>query len=198
MDLRIKSSDRCCFFGRTGSGKTTLAKSLLRGARRWVVFDPKHTFEEPGGKVVKRPERRLARQIVRVPFRDEQYHWQAALHSVWRMGRRILYIDEVNIVNPSRTVVSEELGRAIRTGRERGLGVWSASQRPKDIPSVVFTEAEHFFIFRLQYEADREKVASFTGERILPLLEGLRGHQFVYYNVMNDEMQLMELKLRGR
>lgn len=46
--MLIKVSERCAFFGRTGSGKTTLAKALLAGVNSFVVLDAKHTFEMPG------------------------------------------------------------------------------------------------------------------------------------------------------
>lgn len=196
--IAIKSSDRACFFGRTGSGKTTLAKNLLRLSTAFTVLDAKHTYREEGIPIVRDYKGRLPRQIIRPPFEDEQKHWNAVINRCWRDGNQILYADEVTLINQSRTALSPVFGKAIRTGRERNLGVWSGSQRPKDIPSAIFTEAEHFFIFQLQYEADRDKVASFTGDAIAKLLPRLRGHQFVYYNVIDDHYELMELKIRKR
>jgi hypothetical protein len=69
------------------------------------------------------------------------------------------------------------------------------SQRPKDVPSAIFTESEHFFIFRLTFEADRDKVASFTSDAIGERIAKLRGHECVYYNVLTDETRWLAPEL---
>lgn len=192
----VRPEERADFFGRTGSGKTTIARALLRTAQtaghRTIVFDAKHTYVDGGIKVVESVNPKLRHQIVRVPPDvDELARWNDAFYDAWDMGDAILYVDEVTLVTPPRTI-TPGYGRCIRTGRERGLGTWSGSQRPKDIPSVVFTEAEHIFGFRLQWSADVDKVASFTTEDFYRIHDTLRGrrrlHDFVYYDVLGDRL----------
>lgn len=195
--IRIKPDDRVDFFGRTGSGKTTLARTFLRlSDKPFVVFDPKHRYTDGSVPVVTQYAKRKREQIVRAPANltgaDESYFWDEQFFKVWRDGGRILYVDEVTLVNPSSRILLPEYSRCIKTGRERGVGVWNGSQRPKDIPSAVFTEAEHFAVFRLQWSMDRIKVSQFTSDAIGRHLNDLhRGgraakHDWVYYNVDDD------------
>lgn len=193
LKLRIspKTSDRACFFGKTGTGKTTLIRRILSTANRWVILDPKHEFPADA-PIVSHFNKKLPRQIIRVaPSKTELSEWYDAIDEVWDDGNRILVIDEGTLINPSTTRISPSLGKAIRTGRSRNLGVWFASQRPKDIPSAVFTEAEHFFLFRLTWKKDREKVLTFTSDILGQAHESLRGHDFLYYNVSDDSAYLM-------
>ncbi len=190
--MAIAADQRLCLFGRTGSGKTTLAKRLLSSFRgRWLCLDPKWDFQlttrEGPVPIVEAYNPKLSQQILRVvPDEGELARYDEAIEQIWRDGESLLYIDEITLINPSRVALRPSLGKAVRTGRSRGLAVWSGSQRPKDIPSAVFTETEHFCVFQLQFKADREKVASFTGDNIASALKAIRRHDFVYYNVLDD------------
>lgn len=197
--INIGRNDRVDFFGRTGSGKTTLARTFLRmSGIPFVVFDPKHRYTDGRTPIGTNFNKRRFEQIIRQPAdltgALEAEYWNELFYQVWQAGNRILYVDEVTLVNQSTRIMLPEYSRCVKTGRERGLGVWSGSQRPKDIPSPVFTEAEHFCIFRLQWKADREKVSSFTSDEIPPYLRALhrggasRKHDWCYYNVDDDRI----------
>jgi DNA helicase HerA-like ATPase len=185
------------FCGRTGSGKTTLARSLLRSCNvPYAVLDPKHRYRDGDVKITRRFQKKLPEQIIRVdPLGGdaELGLWDEVIYDIWKDGDRIIYVDEATLITPPRSVLPE-LGRAIRTGRERNVAVWVGTQRPKDIPSVVFTEAEHFFLFRLQWEDDRRKVASFTSPNLDDVYENMMRegreakHDFVYYGVDDDRL----------
>lgn len=192
MTLSLRTDNRIALFGRTGSGKTTLVKHLLSHFPRWVVLDAKHTYKAKGVKVVKQFDKRLDQQIIRVPpvgGRGEEALWSAAIESVWQRGDAVLYVDETTLITKPR-VLLPALGKAIRTGRERGVGVWCASQRPKDLPSAIFTECEHIFCFQLQFSADRDKVVSFTADDLGRYLERVKWHEFVHFDVMRNGLTL--------
>lgn len=186
-DVRIRTSDRVALFGRTGSGKTTLVRALLSRASRFVVLDPKHRFTMPDVPVLTHFDKKLERQIIRSPIEDGLDGWDAAIDETFWRGRAILYSDETTEFT-SKARISTALKRAIVQGRETGVGVWCASQRPTDIHSVVFTEAEHVFVFQLNFEADMEKVARFTHERMIPAISALRGHNYVYFDMLGNRI----------
>jgi DNA helicase HerA-like ATPase len=205
--INLKPEDRAAFFGRTGSGKTTLAKALLLGYKRFVVIDAKHTVNMGPAIPIRRDfDKKLDRQIIRVPMYDkkrdkrrtaELERWEDVIDAVWRAGNRIMYVDELTLITRPRPLLPS-LAKAIRTGRERGLGVWSGSQRPKEIPSEVFTESEHFFIFQLGYALDRLKVVKFTRDELWKTTASIEGHRFTYFGVRENITQRFKpIALRG-
>jgi hypothetical protein len=126
-----------------------------------------------------------ARQIVRYPDLDDT--WSHPMRRALAKKNVVVYVDEMTLINEGYGYrLHPVLGRIIRTGRETNVSAWIGSQRPKDIPSAVFTEAEHFFVFQLNWDDDRKKVVSFTSSKIRPVLDSLRAHEFVYYNVLED------------
>jgi len=169
--FRIGADERCLFVGRTGSGKTTLADRIIRTlGYRTVVIDPKHRWEFPGYKLVEEYDHdpHTIRQVFR-PRDDEQDNWRDAevyLESVWSGGiPTVVYIDELTrLSTPRRTL--PVLADFVRLGRQAGYGTWYASQRPKDVPSLFLSEAEHWFVFDLRYVADRDKAVGFLGENV--------------------------------
>src|SRR4026207_2354971 len=61
-----KPSDRCCFFGKTGAGKTTLAvKLLLLSGHRFAVIDCKHTVRIDNVPIGDDYKKHLDYQIIR-------------------------------------------------------------------------------------------------------------------------------------
>lgn len=191
--LQIATTDRACFFGATGSGKTTLALTLLRGVRSWVVLDAKHRIRVDGVPIVTAFDPRLSRQIIRAPFPAED--WDTPLMQAWMRGGIVVYSDETTLINPKGAFLSPALGRVIRTGRELGVGAWMGSQRPKKIPSEVYTEAEHFFIFQLRYKPDRQRVIEATSDAVGVAIDSLKGHEFVYFNAETGDIRKMILDL---
>lgn len=159
------------FVGRTGSGKTTLADRLIRHlGYRTAVLDPKHRWEFPGYKLVEHydPSPQTIRQVFR-PRDGETEDWRDAetfLKAVWGYGiPTVVYIDELTALStPRRTIPI--LADFVRLGRQVGMGCWYASQRPKDVPSLFLSEAEHWTVFDLRYAADRDKCVGFLGENV--------------------------------
>jgi hypothetical protein len=182
--IRIRDSDRLALFGSTGSGKTYRAIRFLAQHPRWAAIDPKFDLSIPGAEIVKHYNPKLPRQIFR-PYGDTPIHEQTE-RFLWELWRHrlpgVVYADEVNDLSKSPRSISPMWNRIIRQGRGLGVCAWSASQRPVDVPSTVFTESQHFFVFALAWENDREKVESFTTDGVARLVEGLGEFQCVYYS----------------
>ena len=166
----IKRDERVLFLGRTGSGKTTLADRMIRSlGYRTVVLDPKHAWEFPGYKLVEDydPDEHTLRQLFR-PRDTERSGWADAdgfLRSVWATRvPTVVYVDEITKLS-TRYKTLPILEDIVRLGRQVGIAGWYASQRPRDCPSMFFTESEHWFAFDLRNGDDRKRVAEYLGER---------------------------------
>ena len=196
MNVRIGDDEHVAVFGRTGSGKTYRSLSLLDHVPRWVIVDPKWGID--GARYPRVPYRqkfdgRAPRQVLRPPLSlvgdPLEYAWYEAqiTRAFLAGGPRVVYVDEVANISRNTQRLNRGFDRVLRLGRQRRVTGWSGTQRPALIPSNVFTEASHFFVFRLTYDRDREKVASFTDGRVIDLLRQLRGHDCVYWSVYLDD-----------
>lgn len=196
----IKTSEHVFIPGRTGSGKTFLAESYLNGFDNVVVLDTKGFFdwktsEKPvpvfenlaelsnfgQGRAIYRPDFTELNQ----EFYDSFFQW------IYRRKNTIVYIDELMEVCPSPRTYPLYLKGILTRGREMNIGCWMSTQRPKDIPSLCLNQSNHFFIFNLQEEADREKIARATEKREFLQNPGtLKSYIFWYYNSNTAEIPI--------
>lgn len=184
MKIQIKSHNRVMLVGMTGSGKSELSKFLLSNLRRAIVIDPKHTFRLEGYKVARSmPLFENEFRIILRPKRSDDFYFGDLIREAWKRRNIILYCDELATLDDSFPEMTRQLAECARTGRERGIGLWTATQRPRGIPQIFKTESEVFFVFTLQSEEDRKHVSGFVGEKAkIDLPE----HIFLYRNKKKD------------
>jgi energy-coupling factor transporter ATP-binding protein EcfA2 len=199
-DIRIRSNDRVLIAGKTGSGKTYLARFLTRKLPRLIVIDSKASLGEwnldPWNGDARRrlknnePVRaRVLDDLQREP--EEQYAELATL--LLQSGNVTLYIDELYAVVPPSSRIPPPINALWTRGREPGIGVWASTQRPVWIPLVALSEAEHLFCFRLSLLDDRRRMAEFMTEEVLSRISDVHG--FYYMQASEDEPHFIpELK----
>lgn len=173
---RINGDDRVFLGGKTSSGKTYAANLLTDDIARLVAFDPKPSLRawdletvtsinHAAVRALRRGENRRIR--IPPPNRNGIDYWIPWLNLLWDIGDVTGYIDEINLIVPPKRGAPVEFTRLYQQGRERGIGMWAATQRPVDIPRVCMTEAEWLFIFRLGSKSDRKRVADDGGDERL-------------------------------
>lgn len=167
------ATDRALFVGQTGSGKTTLARQLLKTRPFVVVIDSKGTlnWEEYTRAMTARQLMRLGNEptenprLLYRPSYDEMQN-EAVQDSVWswlyQRGHCTLYVDELAAVTNGEQA-PRGYGAGLMRGRETGIEVWSATQRPTRIPRIALSESEHVYCFHLRLRQDRVRVQELTG-----------------------------------
>lgn len=169
----IKSNEHVFLAGRTGSGKTYLARKYLARYPEVVVLDTKGKFtwpEVPAAEktlitsLEKLSKQTKAKIVYRPNWKELDAEWYDAFFEwIYNRQNTICYIDEAMQVCPNVLTIPKYYKALLTRGRELGIGVWTASQRPKDLPQVVMSEATHFFAFDLNLPQDRRKIMEITG-----------------------------------
>lgn len=212
--LEWKQGEHITLVGRTGSGKTTLARQLLP-RRDFVVvlatkrqdpslYDPllaagyvlRETFDpdiatEP--KVIYRPPLPSptpeGREVQREAFRE-------ALISIFEVGGWCVYMDEIRYLSETLKL-GAELEILWLQGRSLGVSMVCGTQRPVSIPRVAF-EAQHLFLWKFTDKRDIVTMSEFTGENLpvaQALIPRLPKHEALYIDTDTDEILRTKVSL---
>lgn len=133
-------------------------------------------------KIIYRP----AWEELNLAFYNSFYEW------IYRRRNTVVFTDEAMSVSPNPSVIPEYYKACLTRGRELGIGVWSASQRPSGIAQIIISESNHILAFDLNMPQDRKKLAEISGA---PEFLEKPGHfKFWYYNVNQENAILAQLK----
>lgn len=167
-DVTPSRTDRALIVGQTGSGKTTLARQLLSTRKYSVVLDYKGKLNWPeysvNTKLSSLANDTNARLLYRPTFEESTDAEISAKLWEWiyRRGNCTVYVDETAAITKGNQYPFY-YGAVLMRGRELGLEMWSGTQRPLEIPSVVLSESEHVYAFRLRLPQDRKRVEDLAG-----------------------------------
>ncbi len=192
-DITIYSNERVFICGKTGTGKTTLARYLLRQMSRLVVIDSKGSLSDWDLDPWDDRQTRIdlergdpARLRVLPPLHDDPDPFYAEVFATSLQARNlVVYVDELYAVVPPGARPAPEMAALWTRGREYGIGAWAATQRPVWVPLFALSEAEHIFMFRLNVFDDRKRLAAFTSEDVLTRVAD--PHGFFYQQSDWDE-----------
>lgn len=202
--ITIKDSEHVFIAGMTGSGKSYLAERYLASYDYVVKLDTKDEVTE----------RRLAKKdlwvgldegkdytvctkltelgniktkkIIYVPDFEEQSleSYNTFLKWCYERGNTIVWIDELMSICPNATKYPLYLKAIATRGRSKNVAMWSLTQRPVDIPSIVTANSTHFFVFDLMLPQDRTKMSQVTAMPNMTVKPGK--YNFWYFKNGND------------
>ena len=198
--LVIQPYERVALIGKTGCGKTTLGKAYAAGFLNVMVLDTKGTFTWENTPVIKTFDE-LKKQsdgkdgkFIYRPIDAEMNgdYMDSFFEYVYKRRNTVCYVDELAQVADliGGDGISPNWQNIMQRGRELGVGIFNSTQRPKSIPLMALSEAEHTFCFRLRLDDDRKRVAEFMGRVILETR--LKDHGFIYMHESMDKPAIVQ------
>lgn len=191
-------SERAVFAGSTGSGKTYAMLKLAGwyfGKKQIIVIDTK------GDSSIKRLKAPVATVLLQMSkYDDPRKHplvvfrptgaamadpatFNQMFEWVFRRGHTMVLIDEASQVSAGSTQPSVGMLDMVTRGRDRGVQVWSATQRPVGVPVILLSECEVFFCFSLRRRGDRRTMDDYTRDGFAEMVPDDPGakHAFAWY-----------------
>lgn len=207
--IRFKQGQHITIVGTTGSGKTVLARELLKHRDFTVVLGTKNEdtelykpFEKQGYELVDQFDPSPDTDESRIIFRPrlttpdqkglqkQRERFEEMLFEVWEYGGWTLYADEIwtLCVRLKLAPVFETMWSA---GRSNNITVVASTQLPVDIPLMAFDQATHLFLFRNTDQYRIKRMADFAGadsKTLRELIPRLPRHEFVYVDTREGTM----------
>lgn len=200
----IPTNKHVLICGTTGTGKSYLAEQYLKNYDFVIKLDTKNEtaerkkagrsawdgLEEGKDFTIVRDIELLddveTDKIIFVPSYYDQTEEMFNQFFDWVFLREntIVWIDELMSVGTSAKC-PRSLMRIYTQGRSKNVGIWSCSQRPAGIPTIVLANSDYYFIFNLNNVNDRKRLYDMTG--CTEMMELPRGHNFWYFKIGNEK-----------
>lgn len=195
MSSFIPPNEHVFIAGRTGTGKTWLARKYAAGYKYTVVLDTKRTFKWPEvaenevtiverlrdigevttSKIIYRP----VWEEMNMQFYNRFFQW------CYMRGNTVVLVDEIMQVCKNAGTIPDFMRAIYAQGRELNVAIWGCTQRPNTIPQMCISEASHLFIFELNLPKDREKIVDVSGYEEFNEKPGQ--YNFWYQNIATGE-----------
>lgn len=183
--------------GRRGTGKTTVARFLLKDKLSFVVFDVFHEYNLPGSKIFTEFSAWLDEMEIRGAWgrdvlRVEDSDFPAVSQMVFRIGGVSFLVEETDLFcNPYQ--IEPFLSRLIRHGRHKSVDMICVSRRPAELSRHLTANADTLFISRFVEPNDRQYLQSYGID--LAQLDSLPEFHFLKYDVVSAQAETIKVNL---
>ena len=187
----IQSNQRIAIFGKTRSGKTVFARSLLKFYDRCIFHDRKHEsidlIRSHHFKPIYTPAELISalqkgfKRILYLPADPGIEDFDEVCRITYYAMNITLFVDEAQSYASSSTIPFY-FSEILRLGAQRNVGCVILSQRPRSMTNFVISEAEIIISFKLQLATDRRKIVEVVGPEVDEPLRTMPPYHFMLYD----------------
>ena len=189
-NIPVKKNDITLIVGRKGCGKSTLAGSLIKTARRLVVLDPQCEYEI-GVKVNNFHD--FADMVSRYRFSEDfkicyfpqdmtnRKKWFDVICGVvYNAGNLTFVVEELGIFM-SATSFPEEFAKLVMTSRHKRISIIGITQRATKIPRDLRSQADRIYTFHQVEPIDLKYISEFMEMENVNRIKSLTNHNYILW-----------------
>lgn len=209
--LNWRQGEHLSILGATGGGKTRLALALLP-LRTYISFLATKPRDETITRYGRRNKYELIRKWPPSPRSERVLLWpkfikpgdevnQAkvfyeAMMAMFVEGGWSVYVDEAYYF--SKVLKFDAILRIYWTqARSNDVTLIASTQRPRDVPLLMYDQATHLFFFRFRDKRDLDRLSEIgwlDGREIKENVARLQLHEFLYVNNITGKMVISKVE----
>lgn len=182
-------------FGKRGSGKSYLARHLIKNEPRLIVYDTLH--EAQVGVVCKTEAefyelwKRSYRRGFKLVYQptDPQAEFGKIADLIWKLGNLCFYVEEIDSFGSAHKIQPEFMN-IIQRGRHKNIKLVGVTQRPFGIHRLLTSQAKEIYIFNTNEPRDRDYLRALLGSEIDGKLDQLKGFEYVKWQDGNSALEI--------
>lgn len=205
-----EQGEHTSIIGPTGRGKSTLAYALLP-LRDWSVICGTKTRDDTLSGFARKYKYRIQQRFRPTYAHSKYLVWpkfvkpgdegkqtkifHETLEDIFTQGSWTLYIDETWYFE-KRLKLSEMLQTFWSQSRSNNITFVAATQRPRNVPLMMYDQATHLFLFKVTDAYARKRLGEIAGidsKVVANEVARLDGHQFLYVNLVTEERMISEV-----
>jgi len=105
----------------------------------------------------------------------------------------VIAVDELGQIVKGNDV-SLEYADVTDRGRQRNVTIWQGNQKPVFLPHAALSESDHYFMFDLMVDKDREKMVGILGKKVMQRPSHPHGFWY-YYRHLKDPFYVSGIKV---
>lgn len=200
---RWQQGEHLSIIGPTGTGKSYLSLKLLENRTYNVVFGTKvkdktlESFSKEKGYTIQKsfkPNETIHKYILWPKFakpgdeRTQRRIFIDAFNAIFVQGGWTVYIDETYYFSDFLKL-DYFLKLYWTQARSNHITLVASTQRPRDVPLLMYDQSYHLFFFKMNDEQDLKRIGGINNNNsriIRETVSELNRHEFLYVNVFGD------------
>lgn len=182
-------------FGKRGSGKSVLARSLIHNQNRYLTYDTLGEYSDGVTICDLDTLRRFWLKVYQRNFRivyqplDPDVEFDAVCELVWECQDMTFLVEEIDQYCQQHRM-SPEMKNIVQRGRHRNIELIGVTQRPANIDRLLTSQTKEMYILSMTEPRDIAYFKDAIGGDVEEKIAALEQYQYVHWQENEEELNV--------